>query len=173
MYLCICAVCMYVYIFSMHACMCVRMYICMHASFIIYASLTDMETWMYPVLTVLYPDLARVASQYRLDRLNASLANARIMGFDGAMWSWESAFTGLFASMSRGNDFHENHISADIPLAMRKFFYATGDKQWLASSWPLLNATCIFWACRFRRIDSVASNPPAGYGPNCRYILIN
>ncbi len=119
-----------------------------------------------PVLTVLFPDLARAAAQYRLDRLPASLANAAASGYDGAMWAWESAFTGLWTAPWREADTSENHISADIPLAWRKFYYATGDKAWLATAWPALNATCRFWACRFQRTDSSGPAPP-GYGPAC------
>ena len=127
----------------------------------------DMETWMFPLLTVLYPDLARVAAQYRIDRLSASLTNAINMGYEGAMWSWESAFTGLWTAPWREADFSENHISADIPLALRKFYYMSGDKEWLTSVWPILNETCRFWACRFTRIDSTGPSGPPGYAVNC------
>jgi trehalose/maltose hydrolase-like predicted phosphorylase len=126
-----------------------------------------METWMFPILTVLYPDLARVAAQYRIDRLSASLTNAINMGYEGAMWSWESALTGLWTAPWREADLYENHISADIPLALRKFYYASGDKQFLGSIWPMLNETCRFWACRFTRVDSTGPAGPIGYAANC------
>jgi trehalose/maltose hydrolase-like predicted phosphorylase len=122
---------------------------------------------MFPVLTVLFPSLGRVAAQYRIDRLASSEINAAAMGYDGAAWSWESAYTGLWASPWRAADYSENHINADIPLSHRRFYYATGDDEFLSAAWPLLNATCRFWACRFTRIDSVGPNGPAGYGPNC------
>ena len=83
-------------------------------------SFWDFETWMLPVLAVLHPDIARAAFQYRFDRVNASLENARLSGYDGAMWAWESAVTGLWTAPCRDCDTAENHISADIPLAMRK-----------------------------------------------------
>ena len=60
-----------------------------------------------------------------------------------------------------------NIFQADIPLAHRRYFYATNDSSFLAASWPTLNATCRFWACRFTRTDSVEPNGPPGYGPNC------
>lgn len=121
---------------------------------------------MAPVLIVLQPDFARVAFQYRLDRLAASQQNAATAGFDGAMWSWESASTGLWTAPWRVADLYEHHINADIPLAMRRYWYATGDKAWLAEAWPALNATCRFWECRFTRTDSAGAVPP-GYAPNC------
>jgi len=122
---------------------------------------------MFPVLTVLFPDLARVAAQYRIDRLPASLSNARAMGYDGAKFAWESAATGLWASPWRGADFSEDHLNADVPLAWRRFYYATGDAAFLAEAWPHLNETCRFWACRFQRTDSAGGAPPAGFSANC------
>ena len=89
---------------------------------------------MFPVLTVLFPELARAAAQvgvselviffdqnrvflfarramqYRFDRLSASETNAALSGYDGAMWSWESAYTGLWTAPWRAADLSENHI---------------------------------------------------------------
>lgn len=121
---------------------------------------------MFPVLTALFPSLARVTAAYRFDRLGAYEANAAASGYDGAMISWESAFTGFWASPWRAADLYEYHIDADVPLAHRRFFYATGDTDFLAESWPLLNATCRFWACRFTRTDS-SGPPPPGFALNC------
>ena len=126
----------------------------------------DMETWMFPSLIVLFPDIARAAAQYRIDRVAASETNARLAGYEGAMWAWQSATTGLPFRASR-DDKHEDHISADIPLAHRKYFLATGDMQFLRDDWPLLNATCKFWECRFGRVDSTNGPPPPGYAKGC------
>ena len=118
---------------------------------------------MFPVLCVLFPDLARAAAQYRIDRLPASEANAASLNLTGAQFAWESAATGLWASPWREADFSEIHLDADVPLAFRKFYYASGDKAFLAAAWPQLNATCRFWECRLSRADSA---PGAGGG--CR-----
>ena len=83
------------------------------------------------------------------------------------MWAWESAFTGLWTAPCRACDLNENHISADIPLSLRKFYYASCDVAWLAGVWPLLNETCRFWECRFQRVDAVGPAPPPGFAPGC------
>lgn len=127
----------------------------------------DYETWMSPVIIVLAPDLSMAITQYRLDRLPASLANAAAAGLQGAMWAWESAATGLWTAPCRTCDLNENHISADIPLSMRKFYYASGNTTWLRGVWPLLNETCRFWECRFQRVDAVGPAPPPGYASGC------
>ena len=126
----------------------------------------DDETWMLPVLSVLFPDLARAALQYRLDRLPASMTNALLMNYSGAKFAWESGYTGLWASPWRGADFSEDHLNADVPLMFRRFFFTSGDKTWLASAWPQLNASCTFWECRFQRTDSTGP-APVGYPSGC------
>ena len=68
-------------------------------------SFWDVETWMFPVLVVLFPSLARVAAQYRIDRVPASQANAAAMNESGAHWAWESASSGLWASPWREADY--------------------------------------------------------------------
>ena len=122
---------------------------------------------MNPVLHVLFPNISLAITQYRLDRLPASLANAAAAGYQGAMWAWESAFTGSWTAPCRTCDLNENHISADIPLSLRKYYYASGSKEFLSDVWPLLNETCRFWECRFQRVDAVGPAPPAGDAPNC------
>ncbi len=123
---------------------------------------------MQPVLAVLFPSLARAATQYRLDRLPASYANARSLNESGAHYAWESAASGLWASPWRAADFAEVHLQADIPLALRKLYYATGDVGLLRAAWPLLQGSCAFWECRLTRSDTPrnASAPP-GYPPGC------
>lgn len=115
---------------------------------------------MYPVLIALHPDIAWSVAQYRLARLGASMQRALANGYEGAFWAWESAVTGLDTAAWRQADLNENHISADIPLAWRRFYYATGNKTFLAEAWPALNQTCTFWACRFTRTDSKGANGP-------------
>jgi hypothetical protein len=128
----------------------------------------DMETWMFPVLVVLFPEMALNAIRYRTARLEASMQRAANNGYSGAFWAWESAITGLDTAPWREADINENHISADIPLAWRSYYYATGDMTTLQSQWNALRQTCIFWECRFTRVDSnTSAPPPAGFGSRC------
>jgi hypothetical protein len=127
----------------------------------------DSSTWMMPTIIALAPDIARAMVQYRLDRLPAAVQRAVAAGWDGAAWPWESAVTGLDTAVWRDADEYEQHINADLPLAWRRLWLATGDVGLLRTMWPALNATCAFWACRFRRVDSTGVAPPPGYGPAC------
>jgi hypothetical protein len=115
----------------------------------------DLETWMFPVLLLLHPDLAAGALQYRLDRLDRAVARAAEFGFEGADWPWQSAFSGVDTTQAPFIEGQfEHHISGDIAMAMRQYYLATLDAAFLARAWPALNATCVFWACRFARSDA-------------------
>jgi hypothetical protein len=115
----------------------------------------DLETWMFPPLLLLHPDLAEGALQYRLDRLGVAVARSAEFGFQGADWPWQSAFSGIDLTKTPNIEGQfEHHISGDIAMAMRQYYLATLDAAFLERAWPALNATCAFWACRFARTDA-------------------
>src|SRR5262249_39424411 len=55
----------------------------------------DSETFMLPFFTFTDPNTARALLLYRCATLSGARAKARIMGFQGAMYAWESADTGI------------------------------------------------------------------------------
>eukprot|EP00931_Biecheleriopsis_adriatica_P047869 TRINITY_DN27628_c0_g1_i1.p1 TRINITY_DN27628_c0_g1~~TRINITY_DN27628_c0_g1_i1.p1 ORF type:complete len:845 (+),score=131.45 TRINITY_DN27628_c0_g1_i1:54-2588(+) len=112
----------------------------------------DTETWMYPPILAWYPELARSLLEYRVARLPAAEAKAASYTppFEGAMFAWESAFTGAetcppafpFGRL-------EQHISADISFAVRQYFYTTLDVEWLkASGFQLLSKVAHFFVSK-------------------------
>jgi len=107
----------------------------------------DAEVWMYPVLLLLQPDMAREMLEYRLDRLPAARQNARDKGFPGADFPWESAATGQEAAPPEFAQ--ERHITADVAWALWQYYLATSNREWLARrAWPALRDTADFWAAR-------------------------
>jgi trehalose/maltose hydrolase-like predicted phosphorylase len=110
----------------------------------------DADTWMYPPLLLLHPDLARGMLTYRQRRLPAALARARDEGYDGAMFPWESATDGTETTPSFARTgLKEHHITACVALAQWQYYLATGDRAWLAEKgWPVLEAAARFWASR-------------------------
>jgi trehalose/maltose hydrolase-like predicted phosphorylase len=110
----------------------------------------DSETWMYPSLLATEPALARESLEYRYHRLRAARANARMTGWRGARFPWESASRGTeetpaFAKTGK----LEIHVNADISLAVRQYWLATGDRRWLASrGWPILRGIAQYYASR-------------------------
>ncbi|MBX2845509.1 MAG: glycoside hydrolase family 65 protein [Saprospiraceae bacterium] len=113
----------------------------------------DTEIWMYPPLLVLQPEIARSLLDYRFNRLDAAMTNAKMHGYDGAMFPWESADTGSEQTpvWAITGPF-EHHITGDIAWAAWQYFSVTNDMQWLEEKgYPLLKATADYWASRVER----------------------
>ena len=110
----------------------------------------DTETWMYPVLLLMRPEIARQALRYRFDRLPQARMKAYMHGFKGAMFPWESGDAGQ--EVVAPNNMYpstENHITADIAIACWQYYCVTQDKQWLAETgFPIIRETADFWASR-------------------------
>ncbi|MDR3549281.1 MAG: hypothetical protein P4M11_13635 [Candidatus Pacebacteria bacterium] len=113
----------------------------------------DFETWMYPALLVMYPELARNGLKYRLDHINGARKKAKENGYKGAMWPWESAYTGDETTpTSAATGQMEHHISGDIIFAARQYDYLHRDKKLRESMWcPLATETAEFWASRVEK----------------------
>ena len=111
----------------------------------------DAETFMYPALLLLHPDLARPVVAFRSRTRDIARRNAQQNGFKGAMYPWEADPAGrestpLFAGQ---NAKYENHINGDIALAAWQYWLATGDRNWLEHDcWPILRDTADFWVSR-------------------------
>ncbi|HUH33017.1 MAG TPA: hypothetical protein VLZ28_03635 [Daejeonella sp.] len=113
----------------------------------------DTEVWMYPALLVLQPEIAKSLVEYRFQRLEAARQNAFSHGYEGAMFPWESADTGVEETpvWALSGPF-EHHITACVALAAWNYFCVTQDKEWLREKgWPILTATADFWASRVER----------------------
>ena len=113
----------------------------------------DTDLWMFPVLAVLHPDIAKSMVEYRFRRLAPARANAFAHGYQGAMFPWESADTGVEETpvWALSGPF-EHHISADVALAAWQYYCVTQDKAWLREKgWPILSETANFWASRVER----------------------
>ena len=53
----------------------------------------DIETFSVPALTLLYPSAARTLLEYRSSVIPAARANAKLNGYDGLQFPWESGPT--------------------------------------------------------------------------------
>lgn len=109
----------------------------------------DQDIWMYPPLVLLHPDLARSSMRYRKDRLPAARRIAKKYGYKGAMFPWESSFTGLETSPGEKYGKNQNHITGDVALATKMLWEATKDLHWLREiGYPLAYQTAEYWASR-------------------------
>jgi len=113
----------------------------------------DTDIWMFPALLVLHPEIAKSLIDYRFERLEAAKRNAFAHGYEGAMFPWESADTGVEETpvWALSGPF-EHHITACVALAAWNYYAVTQDKEWLKEKgWPILSQTADFWASRVER----------------------
>ncbi len=108
----------------------------------------DTESWMFPALLPQQPQVARAQLEYRFRTLAGARENARADGLPGASYAWESGRTGREAL--RGGIFTQGrHVTGDVALALRQYYQATLDRNWLAQrAWPILEATAANWVAR-------------------------
>jgi len=107
----------------------------------------DAEVWMMPALIVQHPDYAKSIIDYRHKLLGQAKKNAKMHGFAGAEYPWESADTG--AEMAPAEFAQERHITADVGWAAWQYYLWTGDKAYLAKEGgPVMSATAAYWVSR-------------------------
>jgi trehalose/maltose hydrolase-like predicted phosphorylase len=111
----------------------------------------DSDTWMFPSLLALHPDVAHSLVAFRGQTLAAARANARLNGFRGAMYPWEADDVGQETTphFAVQNARSEIHINGDVALAQWQYYRSTGDSSWLArEGFPVIRETANFWVSR-------------------------
>ena len=110
----------------------------------------DGETWIFPPLLLMQPALAKQMLQYRFDRLPQAQLKARLHGYRGALYPWESADSGQ-EETAPDNMYPaaEHHVTADIAIACWQYYCLTRDNDWLRTvGFPILRQTADFWVSR-------------------------
>lgn len=120
----------------------------------------DTEIFLAPFYTHCYPEAARALLMYRHRTLAGARRKARALGYDGALYAWESADTGdettpslvvtPFGEVMRVlSGEQEHHISADVAYAVQAYGRATGDLAFeRGEGLEILVETARFWASR-------------------------
>ncbi len=113
----------------------------------------DADTYMFPPLLLLHPEIGRTIVEFRNRTLEAARANARKNGYQGAMYPWEAGTDGVETTprFAYQNALYENHVNGDVALAQWWYYLATGDREWLAQSgYPVIRDTADFWVSRVK-----------------------
>jgi kojibiose phosphorylase len=120
----------------------------------------DTEIFLLPFFIWTHPPTARALLSYRHRTLPAARDKARRLGYDGALYAWESADTGedatpTYAELPDGTRLEivtgtkEHHISADVAWAVSQYWLATGDDGFLVTTGAeIVLETARFWASR-------------------------
>jgi protein-glucosylgalactosylhydroxylysine glucosidase len=115
----------------------------------------DADTFMFPALVILHPDLARPMVAFRSRTREAARRNAKQNGYQGAMFPWEAGPDGAESTprFAFQNASSENHVNGDVALATWQYWLATGDRTWLErDAWPILRDTADFWTSRVKYV---------------------
>lgn len=122
----------------------------------------DTELFMLPPITLGAPEMAKRLLMYRYHNLPGARAKAQEAGYEGALFPWESADTGVETTPRWANDLdaegnririwtgdNEQHISTDIAYAILQFWRWTGDEEWFLNyGAEIVLDTARFWASR-------------------------
>ena len=120
----------------------------------------DTEIFMLPFFIHGFPEAARALLGYRYRTLGGARRKAKRLGYEGALYAWESAETGdettpeyvLSASgqiLRVLSGVEEQHISADVAYAVGQYLEASGDLDFgRCVALEILLETARFWASR-------------------------
>ncbi len=111
----------------------------------------DSDTFMFPELLALHPEMAKSLVMFRYRTLEAAKINARLNGYKGAMYPWEADELGNETTprFAWENALEENHVTGDAVLDQWQYYLATGDKDWLAQyGYPIMAETADYWVSR-------------------------
>jgi alpha,alpha-trehalase len=116
------------------------------------------ELYIYPFITLQYPEITRSLLLYRYHRLDTARAAAKKAGYDGAMFPWQSSSSGREESQTvhlnpqsgrwiPDNSHLQKHVNAAIAFNIWKYFESTGDIQFMCEyGTEVLLEIAKFWA---------------------------
>jgi kojibiose phosphorylase len=122
----------------------------------------DTEIFIVPFLCLTQPALARNLLTYRYHTLPGARRKAQEAGYQGAMFSWESANTGdevtpRWVPGPNGESELvriwcgdiELHITSDVAYAVWHYWQHTGDDEWMRDyGAEIILDTAVFWESR-------------------------
>lgn len=116
----------------------------------------DLEFFILPALSLGNPEAARALLEYRYERLPAARMNARMWGYGGLQFPWESSLLAGEESAPGEGDAApvEQHVSLDVAHAFARFAYTSGDREFMAArAWPVLRGVAEWIVSRVEPSD--------------------
>lgn len=109
----------------------------------------DADTWIFPTLLATHPELARAVVDMRADALGQAEANAKALGYRGAVYPWNTGPAMRCPPNRYKCDWYEEHLQNEVALAQWQYYAATGDRDWLARSGaPVITAIADYLVTR-------------------------
>ncbi len=102
----------------------------------------DTESFMFMTPLFCAPNIARAMLDYRFERIDAAKNNAKINGYRGIQFPWQSGSTGCEVTTpnaGQAGGAGEQHVNLDIALAFDVFARMSGDKSFIIEkAWPVM-----------------------------------
>jgi hypothetical protein len=100
----------------------------------------DCETFMFPPALFQQPEAAKAMLEYRSRCLPRARDNARVNGYRGIQFPWQSGLTGSeVTTYYNAGGAIEHHVNLDVALAFAQYVHATGDEIiFKEHAWPVL-----------------------------------
>ncbi|OWF37121.1 Acid trehalase-like protein 1 [Mizuhopecten yessoensis] len=110
----------------------------------------DQETWMFPPMLLLYSDKGKKIVKTRVRNHAAAKQYAQQRGYQGAMYPWEIAFSGLNVCPSTACSKYEQHITGDIAFAFKQYIMMTRDSDFIENEGgaDVITDIASFWMSR-------------------------
>ena len=110
----------------------------------------DTESFMFPASLLTAPDAARAMLDYRTRLLPAARDNARLNGYSGLQFPWQSGLTGCEVSpyyCGAGGAMPEQFVIPCVAFAFMQYMHASGDDLFRRQqAWPVLEGVAE-WIC--------------------------
>ncbi len=117
----------------------------------------DTESFMFITPLFTAPDVAQNILDYRFKRIDAAKANAKLNGYRGIQFPWQSGTTGSevtapWAGQAGGAG--EQHVNLDVALAFDAYVKVSGDDVFLKEkAWPVMNGVAEWIESRVEKTD--------------------
>lgn len=102
----------------------------------------DTESFMFMMPMLCAPDIAESMLEYRFDRIGAAANNAKINGYRGIQFPWQSGTTGDEVTVpwaGQAGGAGEQHVNLDVALAFDGYARVSGDIEFVRErAWPVI-----------------------------------
>lgn len=114
----------------------------------------DTESFMFMPPLFCAPDIARSMLDYRFKRMDAAANNARINGYRGIQFPWQSGASGCEVTVPWAAQAGEQHINLDVALAFDGYARVQGDVAYIKEQvWPIIRGVCEWIESRVEKTD--------------------
>jgi len=117
-------------------------------------SFWDTESFMFMAPLFCAPEIADSMLKYRIRRIDAAENNARLNGYRGIQFPWQSGASGCEVTVPWCSQAGEHHVNLDIALAFDGYARVHGDPGFIKENiWPVIRGVCEWIESRVEKTE--------------------